>query len=110
VVRTESKNNNRPYTVKPSRIENPFLAGVLFTSVNPFFFVWWISVGVKPISDSITLLGYPLGIAFLFLMHIWMDYIIWYAEHLYNMKIMIRASNRIVLLGLIYGCTNLLFN
>lgn len=74
VVRTVSKNENRTYTVKPSRIENPFLAGILFTSVNPFFFLWWISVGVKLISVSITLLGYPLGIAFLFLTHIWMDY------------------------------------
>ena len=99
VVRTVSKNENRTYTFKPSRIENPFLAGILFTSINPFFFLWWISVGVKLISDSITLLGYPLGIAFLFLMHIWMDYIIWYAEQLYNMKIMIRTSKkRIVLL------------
>lgn len=74
VVRTVSKNENRTYTFKPSRIENPFLAGILFTSINPFFFLWWISVGVKLISDSITLLGYPVGIAFLFLMHIWMDY------------------------------------
>ena len=38
VVRTVSKNENRTYTVKPSRIENPFLAGILFTSVNPFSF------------------------------------------------------------------------
>ncbi len=74
VVRTVSKNENRTYTIKPSKIENPFFAGIFFTSVNPFFFLWWISVGVKLISDSITLLGYPLGIAFLFLMHIWMDY------------------------------------
>lgn len=74
VVRTVSKNENRTYTVKLSKIENPFLAGIFFTSVNPFFFFWWISVGVKLISDSITLLGYPLGIAFLFFLHIWMDY------------------------------------
>ena len=74
VVRTLSKNNNLTATDKPSRIENPILAGILFTGVNPFFFLWWISVGIKLISDSLQLLGYPLGIVFLFFVHIWMDY------------------------------------
>lgn len=74
VVRTVSKNDNSRYIVKSSRIENPVLAGILFTGVNPFFFIWWITVGVKLISDSVPLLGYPLGIAFLFLVHVWMDY------------------------------------
>lgn len=74
VVRTLSKNNNLTATAKPCRIENPILAGILFTGVNPFFFMWWISIGVKLISDSLQLLGYPLGLVFLFFVHIWMDY------------------------------------
>ena len=74
VVKTVSKNNNSNYIVKSSRIQKPILAGILFTGVNPFFFLWWISVGIKLISDSIELLGYPFGIAFLFLVHVWMDY------------------------------------
>ena len=74
VVRNISKIDNRPYAVKSSRIENPVLVGIFFTGLNPFFFLWWISVGIKLISDSIALLGYPLGIVFLFFVHIWMDY------------------------------------
>ena len=74
VVKTVSKNNNSNYIVKSSRIQKPILAGILFTGLNPFFFLWWISVGIKLISDSIELLGYPFGIAFLFLVHVWMDY------------------------------------
>ncbi len=74
VVRTICKNDNLTATAKPCRIENPILAGILFTGVNPFFFMWWISIGVKLISDSLQLLGYPLGIVFLFFVHIWMDY------------------------------------
>jgi threonine/homoserine/homoserine lactone efflux protein len=74
VVRALSKSDNSPYIVKSSRIENPILAGILFTGLNPFFFIWWITVGIKLISDSIALLGYPLGIAFLFFVHVWMDY------------------------------------
>ncbi len=74
VVRTICKNDNLTATAKPCRIENPILVGILFTGVNPFFFLWWISIGVKLISDSLQLLGYPLGIVFLFFVHIWMDY------------------------------------
>jgi threonine/homoserine/homoserine lactone efflux protein len=74
VVRNISKIDNRPYAVKSSRIENPVLVGILFTGLNPFFFLWWASVGIKLISDSIALLGYPFGIVFLFFVHIWMDY------------------------------------
>ena len=60
--------------ISSSRIENPYLAGIMFTSLNPFFIVWWTTVGVKLISDSISLLGNLAGIAFLFFVHIWMDY------------------------------------
>jgi threonine/homoserine/homoserine lactone efflux protein len=74
VVKILRQNGSLTATPKPSRIENPIIAGILFTGVNPFFYLWWISVGVKLISDSIQLLGYPLGIVFLFFVHIWMDY------------------------------------
>ena len=66
VVKILSKNDSLKENVKPSRIENPILAGILFTGVNPFFYLWWFSVGAKLISDSLQLLGYPLGIVFLF--------------------------------------------
>lgn len=74
VVRTISKNDNLTAADKPSRIENPIIVGILFTGVNPFFYLWWISVGIKLLSDSLQLLGYPLGIVFLFFVHMWMDY------------------------------------
>jgi len=74
VVKTISKNNKHNYIIESSRIEKPVIAGILFTGINPFFFLWWLSVGIKLISDSIALLGYPIGIAFLFLVHVWMDY------------------------------------
>jgi threonine/homoserine/homoserine lactone efflux protein len=74
VVKIISKNDSLKVTLKPSRIENPILAGILFTGANPFFYLWWFSVGIKLVSDSLQLLGYPLGIVFLFFVHIWMDY------------------------------------
>jgi threonine/homoserine/homoserine lactone efflux protein len=35
--------------------QTPFLAGVLLTGLNPFFIIWWLTVGFKLISDSIAL-------------------------------------------------------
>jgi len=74
VVRTIRTRGSPNSPINTSRIENPYLAGIMFTSLNPFFIVWWTTVGVKLISDSISLLGHPAGIAFLFFAHIWMDY------------------------------------
>ncbi|MGQ0376231.1 MAG: LysE family transporter [Nitrososphaerota archaeon] len=33
----------------------PFLSGILFSALNPFFIIWWFTVGFKLISDSIVL-------------------------------------------------------
>ena len=74
VVRIIRAKDSLPSAINSSRIENPYLAGIIFTSLNPFFIVWWSTVGLKLISDSISLLGLIAGIAFLFFVHIWMDY------------------------------------
>lgn len=74
VVRTIRTMGSPNSAISTSWIENPYLAGIMFTSLNPFFIVWWTTVGVKLISDSISQLGHPAGIAFLFFAHIWMDY------------------------------------
>ena len=50
------------------------VVGILFTAMNPFFIFWWLTVGLKLISDSIYLFGIIEGIIILFLSHIWMDY------------------------------------
>ena len=52
----------------------PFILGIIFSALNPFFLVWWLTVGLKLISDSLYLFGIVAGIIFLFSFHIWMDY------------------------------------
>ena len=52
----------------------PLVVGMIFTAMNPFFVIWWLTVGVKLISDSILLFGILEGVVILFLFHIWMDY------------------------------------
>lgn len=53
----------------------PLIVGIIFTAMNPFFLIWWITVGLKLISDSVYLFGVIEGVLILFLFHIWMDYV-----------------------------------
>jgi threonine/homoserine/homoserine lactone efflux protein len=52
----------------------PLVVGIIFTAMNPFFVIWWLTVGIKLISDTIYLFGIVEGVFLLFLFHIWMDY------------------------------------
>jgi threonine/homoserine/homoserine lactone efflux protein len=60
---------------KYSLRNKPILGGIIFSLLNPFFLVWWFTVGLKIISDSISLFGIVLGSLAVFIFHIWMDYV-----------------------------------
>jgi threonine/homoserine/homoserine lactone efflux protein len=49
------------------------LTGILLTGLNPFFLIWWFTIGFKLISDAL-LLWSMWGILIMFGLHIWMDY------------------------------------
>lgn len=68
VIGAIKKKQDKPVDGK----RGPFIAGVALTALNPFFLVWWFTVGLKLISDS-TAFGLG-GITLLFGFHIWMDY------------------------------------
>jgi threonine/homoserine/homoserine lactone efflux protein len=53
--------------------KSPFVAGIALSALNPFFLLWWVTVGLKLIADSATF-GFAAGITILFALHIWMDY------------------------------------
>ena len=53
--------------------QGPFVAGILLSALNPFFIIWWLTIGLVLISESIQNFGI-IGIIILFLFHIWMDY------------------------------------
>ena len=62
---------------KPSAIfegkHGPFLAGIILSGLNPFFLIWWFTIGFKLITDAIILYSF-IGIGVMFAFHIWMDY------------------------------------
>jgi threonine/homoserine/homoserine lactone efflux protein len=51
----------------------PFLIGVSLTLLNPFFILWWLTVGLKLIVDAFALAALG-GVLFMFVTHIWMDF------------------------------------
>lgn len=53
----------------------PVLLGVIFSALNPFFIAWWLTIGLKLVSDSILLFDVITGGLLLFSLHIWMDYV-----------------------------------
>lgn len=62
---------------KPASIfegnHGPFLAGIMLSALNPFFLIWWFTIGFKLISDALILASFA-GIGIMFAFHIWMDY------------------------------------
>ena len=71
---TKVKDDKQNAYVIISNKKGPILLGVIFSALNPFFLIWWFTIGLKLISDSIHFFGFVVGILFLFSFHIWIDY------------------------------------
>jgi len=48
--------------------------GLIFTGLNPFFIVWWLTVGGKIILDAV-IFASLIGVLIMYAAHIWMDYV-----------------------------------
>ena len=81
----DKSTNSQAITNLKFNIKNPFLAGFIFTILNPFFLLWWLTIGSKLISDSIINFGILEGISIIFLSRIWMDYFwLWFTSFMIN--------------------------
>ena len=56
------------------KTKNLLLIGLLFTGLNPFFIVWWLTVGMNLILLSLEFASLG-GVIFMYLCHVWMDYL-----------------------------------
>jgi len=59
---------------KSISLRNPVLLGLFFTGLNPYFIIWWLTVGLKLISNSITFASWA-GVLLMYVAHVWMDYV-----------------------------------
>jgi threonine/homoserine/homoserine lactone efflux protein len=63
---------NRGISTKPKH--GPIITGILFSALNPFFIIWWLTIGFKLISDAMLIWAFA-GILIVFVLHIWMDFV-----------------------------------
>jgi threonine/homoserine/homoserine lactone efflux protein len=52
---------------------NLFLIGLALTGLNPYFIVWWLTIGANLIFISLEFAGLA-GVVFMFVCHVWVDY------------------------------------
>ena len=87
---------------KTNSNKNSFLAGIFLSALNPFFIIWWLTIGIVLITESIALWGFS-GILILFIFHIWMDYVWLFAVAGFASKAKNVVSNnnyKILIIGL----------
>lgn len=56
-----------------SQKHGAFIAGITLSALNPFFIMWWLTIGFKLISDAMIIWAFY-GIIVMFALHIWMDF------------------------------------
>ena len=54
--------------------QGPIITGVLLSALNPFFIIWWLTIGLKLISDAMAIWAF-VGILIVFVLHVWMDFV-----------------------------------
>ncbi len=52
---------------------NPIIVGLVLTGLNAYFLLWWASVGL-PLIEGALALGFPVGVLYMYLLHVWLDY------------------------------------
>jgi len=53
--------------------KNPLLLGTLFTGLNPYFIIWWLTIGMTLIVNALDLASFA-GVFLMYVLHVWMDY------------------------------------
>jgi len=72
----------RKYIIsKPEELTKPklsythlFIMGLAFTGLNPYFILWWLTVGAQLILMALSFAAI-LGVVLMFISHVWMDYV-----------------------------------
>jgi len=58
---------------KPTTTRNLFLVGLALTGLNPYFIIWWLTIGANLILISLQFAGLG-GVIFMYICHVWVDY------------------------------------
>jgi threonine/homoserine/homoserine lactone efflux protein len=58
---------------KPRASRSLLLIGLAFTGLNPYFIIWWLTIGANLILLALEFSGLA-GVIFMYLCHVWVDY------------------------------------
>ena len=82
--------------------QGPIITGVLLSALNPFFIIWWLTIGLKLISDAMAIWAF-IGILIVFVLHVWMDFV-WLGSTAFliskSKKIISNTNYKIIMLAL----------
>jgi threonine/homoserine/homoserine lactone efflux protein len=82
--------------------QGPILTGIALSALNPFFIIWWLTIGFKLISDAMLIWAFA-GILIVFVLHIWMDFV-WLGMVAFlaskSSKILSNRNYKILMIGL----------
>ena len=82
--------------------QGPIITGILLSALNPFFIIWWLTIGLKLISDAMAIWAFA-GILIVFVLHIWMDFV-WLGATAFliskSKKIISNTNYRVIILAL----------
>ena len=82
--------------------QGPIITGVLLSALNPFFIIWWLTIGLKLISDAMAIWA-CVGILIVFVLHVWMDFV-WLGTTAFliskSKKIISNTNYKIIMLAL----------
>jgi threonine/homoserine/homoserine lactone efflux protein len=82
--------------------QGPIITGILLSALNPFFIIWWLTIGLKLISDAMVIWAFA-GILIVFVLHIWMDFV-WLGATAFliskSKKIISNTNYRVIILAL----------
>ena len=92
--------NNKEVSSTPKH--GPLVTGIVLSVLNPFFIIWWLTVGFKLISDAMLVWAFS-GILVVFFLHIWMDFV-WLGGISFlaskSSKIISNRNYKIIMIGL----------
>jgi len=74
-IRSALTSNYRETTQKEVTTQNLLVTGLVFTGLNPFFIVWWLTAGANLILLALEFASFA-GVVFMFLCHVWID-VVW---------------------------------
>jgi len=87
---------------------NPLFVGLVLTGLNPFFIVWWLTIGADLIIKALEFTF--AGVALMYVSHIWMDYV-WLTAvaHFAKMGINIVGARGYKAVVIVFGAVLILF-